>query len=175
MVLLCAPSAQMLTGTCGLISHFCFICTSISRTIVSGCPSAVICHMATKCNEILKGRFNPTAVPLPSASDVVGKNVSLKSSMQKKVYPLTLINTCWTFKEIEERMWTQQVSEWCVSAVMIVTGHLCWCTFLQVWHARLLFMGDNSAEHSGDYVEKWCFVPENLIYKTVLLCSSYLL
>ena len=31
-----------------------FICTSI----VSECPSAAICHMATKCNGILEGRFN---------------------------------------------------------------------------------------------------------------------
>ena len=34
------------------------ICTSMSDAIVSDCPSAVICHMATTFNGILVGRFN---------------------------------------------------------------------------------------------------------------------
>jgi len=38
--------------------HLCFICTSITDAIVSDCPSAAICHTATKCNGILAGRFN---------------------------------------------------------------------------------------------------------------------
>ena len=50
--LLCAPSAQMWAGTRRLIPHFCFVCTSISHTTVSGCPFAAICHTATKCNRI---------------------------------------------------------------------------------------------------------------------------
>ena len=40
------------------ITHLCSICTSMSDTIVSDCPSAIRCHMATKCNRILAGKFN---------------------------------------------------------------------------------------------------------------------
>ena len=40
------------------ITHLCFICTSMSDAILSDCPSAVICHTATKFNGILAGRFN---------------------------------------------------------------------------------------------------------------------
>ena len=39
--------------------YLCFICTSISHTIESVCPSAAICHTATKSNGILVRRFNP--------------------------------------------------------------------------------------------------------------------
>ena len=38
-------------------SHLCFIKTSMSDAIVSNCPSAAICHIITKCNGILVGRF----------------------------------------------------------------------------------------------------------------------
>ena len=37
--------------------HPCFIDTSISDVILSDCPSADICHMATKCNGILVERY----------------------------------------------------------------------------------------------------------------------
>ena len=40
-------------------THLCFIHTSILEdTILSDCPSTVICHTATKCNGILAAMFN---------------------------------------------------------------------------------------------------------------------
>ena len=35
------------------VTHFCFICTSMSDIILSDCLSFEICHMAMKCKEIL--------------------------------------------------------------------------------------------------------------------------
>ena len=40
------------------VPHLCFIHTSTSDTILPDCPSAAICHIATKCNGILVGRDN---------------------------------------------------------------------------------------------------------------------
>jgi len=40
------------------VTHLCFICTSMSDTILSDCLPAAICHTATKCNGILVERFN---------------------------------------------------------------------------------------------------------------------
>ena len=42
-----------------LVPQICFICTSMSYTILSNCPSAAICHTETKCSGILVRRFNP--------------------------------------------------------------------------------------------------------------------
>ena len=39
-------------------SHLCFIHTSMSDAILSECPSAIISHMAIKCNGILAGKLN---------------------------------------------------------------------------------------------------------------------
>mgnify|MGYP001854630505 FL=1 len=41
------------------VTDFCFMCISMSDTIVSDCPSTAICHTATKCNGILVERFKP--------------------------------------------------------------------------------------------------------------------
>lgn len=41
------------------IPHLCFIHTFMLDTIVSDCPAAAICHMATKSNRILVRRFDP--------------------------------------------------------------------------------------------------------------------
>jgi len=41
-----------------LITHLCFIRTSMSDTMLSECPSAAICHMATTRNRILLRRFS---------------------------------------------------------------------------------------------------------------------
>jgi len=44
--------------------------------------------------------------------------------------------TCWTFMETQQWEWAQWNSEWCISAVVVLTGgHLCWCRFWQAWHA----------------------------------------
>ena len=40
------------------MTHLLFICTYMSDVIPSDCSSAAICHMATKYNGILVGRFN---------------------------------------------------------------------------------------------------------------------
>jgi len=40
------------------MTYLCFIHTSVLDSILSDCPSATICHMATKCNGILVGRFS---------------------------------------------------------------------------------------------------------------------
>ena len=39
------------------MTHLCFICTATSGAVLSDCPPAAICHVAMKCNGILKGRF----------------------------------------------------------------------------------------------------------------------
>ena len=39
-------------------TYLCFVCTSMSDIILLDCPSAAICHTATKRNRILVGRFN---------------------------------------------------------------------------------------------------------------------
>lgn len=39
------------------VPHLCFICASMSETIRSDCPSTAICHIATKRNALLVGRF----------------------------------------------------------------------------------------------------------------------
>jgi len=41
-----------------LVTRLYFIRTSTSDPILSDCSSAAMCHMATKCNRILAGRFN---------------------------------------------------------------------------------------------------------------------
>jgi len=53
------------------VTHFCYISTSISDTILSNCPSTAICFTATKWNGILVGRFNLYSIPPTSASGVV--------------------------------------------------------------------------------------------------------
>ena len=41
-----------------LMTHLCLIRASMSETILSDCPSAVICHTATKCSGILASMFD---------------------------------------------------------------------------------------------------------------------
>ena len=41
------------------VTHLCFLCTSMSDTILSDCPSAAMCHMTTTtCDRILVGSLN---------------------------------------------------------------------------------------------------------------------
>ena len=40
------------------VTPLCFMHTFMSNAILSDCPSAAICHAATKCNGILLGRFS---------------------------------------------------------------------------------------------------------------------
>lgn len=39
------------------MTHLCFIHTSMLDGVLSDCPFAAICLMATKCNGLLAGRF----------------------------------------------------------------------------------------------------------------------
>ena len=54
--------------------HLCFTGISVSTTILSVCPSAVICHTATECNGMLWVGLASTATPPTSASDTVGQH-----------------------------------------------------------------------------------------------------
>ena len=57
----------------------CFIRTAMSDTILSDCPSAAICHIATTCNGI--GEVStPTAIPPKSASHVVGQHNKIEGT-----------------------------------------------------------------------------------------------
>ena len=40
------------------VTHLCFICTSMSDAVLSECPFAAICHMATKFKGIWMGKFS---------------------------------------------------------------------------------------------------------------------
>ena len=56
------------------VAHLCFICTSMLDAILSGCPSAAICHRAIKCNGILVKGSTSTAIAPTSISDVMGQH-----------------------------------------------------------------------------------------------------
>ena len=52
------PVAAIFSAWRNSVTHLCFICTSMSDTILSYCLSAAICHTATKRRGILVERFN---------------------------------------------------------------------------------------------------------------------
>ena len=52
---------------------------------------------------------------------IQSKDVSLNSSMWKKLQPLIFIDVCWMLTEIKQWMWAQWGGGWCVSAVVTVT------------------------------------------------------
>ena len=55
------------------VPHWCFMCVFMSYAILSYCPSAAICLMATKCKRILVGRFTFYWGPT-SASGIQGQH-----------------------------------------------------------------------------------------------------
>ena len=55
-------------------THLCFVCTSVSDTIVSDCPSAAICHVAAKCKGMLGRRFHLYCHTTNIHSDTVGQH-----------------------------------------------------------------------------------------------------
>ena len=79
------------------------------------CPSAAICHTATKCNRILVRRFNLHCRPPPSASDIVGQQnkiggitfgaaLEILTSTQHKLYCSSLFYknySCFTRKQTQ--------------------------------------------------------------------------
>jgi len=59
------------------VTHRCFICTSMSDTGLTDCPSAAICHTATACKGMLVGRLNLYYISPTSTSDVVGRHSNI--------------------------------------------------------------------------------------------------
>jgi len=62
-----------------------------------------------------------------------------------------------------QQWWFQQ---WSPPVIQVFTSTACRLLFIAVKNVYLMV---------GDYVEKDCFVAENLPYQTVLSCSLYLL
>ena len=101
-------------------------------------------------------------------------------SCGKKWHTLTCISICWTFMEIKQWMWAQWGSGWCVSAVVTVMWKKSHVTDS---HADYYKHGMQALVHhwwkctanGGDYVEKQCFVAENLLcqcYCALYICCS---
>ena len=65
---------------------------------------------------------------------VWSRDLPLNSSGQKKLHPLTFIDTYWTFMETKQCMWAQWGGRYCIS-VLLTAGYLCWCRFLQARRA----------------------------------------
>ena len=59
-------------------THFCFMCTSMSETILLGCSSAAICHMATTSDRVLVECSASTAILPTSTSDGVSQNNKMR-------------------------------------------------------------------------------------------------
>ena len=53
------------------MTHLSFIDTSMSDAILSDCPSAAMCCMATECNRMLLERFNLYCHTLPTSTSEV--------------------------------------------------------------------------------------------------------
>jgi len=68
---------------------------------------------------------------------VWNKGMSLNSSMPRRWYPLTFIDSCWTFMETKQWIWAQwgAVCDVFQAVIAATVGHLCWCKCLWAWHA----------------------------------------
>ena len=65
--------------------HLCFIHTSVSDSILSNCPSAAICCIASKCNGVLMGKlslFSHQCLPLTSWAMPPNRRQYFQSSPQ---------------------------------------------------------------------------------------------
>ena len=99
------------------------------------------------------------------------KRVSLNSSMQQKLHPLTFISTYECFlrpvsgcehSEVVGHVFQQwQQQQWVTSTGCYEHGTQALAHCLWKWRAN-----------GGDCVEKY-FIAENLLYRTLLLCSLY--
>uniref|UniRef100_A0A8C2TLL4 Uncharacterized protein n=1 Tax=Coturnix japonica TaxID=93934 RepID=A0A8C2TLL4_COTJA len=93
----------------------CFILTSTSDTILSGCPSAAICHTATTCNGIVVGRFSLCWHQSTSASDLVGHHNKLGGITFRAAF------ICIKYKCIELKWFsTSMVLEICLPVLLSV-------------------------------------------------------
>jgi len=95
---------------------------------------------------------------------VWSKSVYLNSSMWKKLHPLTFIDICWMLMETRQWMWAWWGIRWYISVVATVTVcHLCRCRFWGAQHACLVHLWWKCRVSGGHYVERVCFVAENLL------------
>ena len=95
---------------------------------------------------------------------------------KKNWHPLTFTDVFWTLMENKQEMWAHwgsgsafqqwQQQQWVISACADFYEHGMW-TLVHGWWKCIA--------NGGDYVEKWCFVAENLLYQILLLSSLYLL
>ena len=98
----------------------------------------------------------------------------------EKMAPTDIHRHLWTFMDTKWWMWAQwgasrgiqQWQQWHERQVMLQTAmHSC---HTMKWRAYQLAHPHELA-NSSDYVEKQCFVAEDLLYQLVLLCSLHLL
>jgi len=138
-------------------------------------------HSVTFCCHVTEGSRGAVWQNGVCHRSVWTRGVSLNSSMWKKWYPLTFINACWTLTETKQclcehsevvvggafQQWWQwherQAMFW--SAMSISTGAA---------HRFFFITGENTSLMVVPMLKN-CFVAENLLLQTVLLCSLYLL
>ena len=87
------------------------------------------------------------------------KGVSLNSTMQKKLHPLTFTDVCWTFMVTKQWVREQWGGEWCGSAVVTAmqkTSHVAdWpCTAVTMKWRASQSAHPHKFTNSGDYIEK---------------------
>ena len=84
--------------------------------------------------------------------------------------------TYWHSLTLAQCLWRPnsgcEPKEWCISAV-VTMGHLCWCRFYKRSMQALVHCWKKYTANDGDYVEKQCFVAENLLYQIAVFCSFH--
>ena len=100
------------------------------------------------------------------------KGVLLDSSMRKKWHPMTLIDARWMFMATKQWLWAHWGGVLRISAVVTVTVLTSTgADVLKRSVQALVHHWWKCITHGGDYVEKLCFVAENLLFQISLLCS----
>ena len=93
--------------------------------------------------------------------------VELSSSMEKKWHPVTFTEACWT----KQKMWAHWGSEWFHFGSGNSDSRSTGADFYEHDMHALVHWWWKCITNDGDYVEKECFVAENLIYQIVFLVS----
>jgi len=100
----------------------------------------------------------------------------LNSSMQKIWHPLTLTDTCWMFMETKQWMWAQWevvsgvFQKWCLHSSCEQCVPFAGADFYDHGMQDLFHHWQKCGANGGDNTGKYCFVAENLLFQTVLLC-----